>query len=120
MEMKFKIVENPIDYIRGKLSQEELLAQLAEECAELVQAALKLRRVYSGSNPTPVNREDAFNNLIEEIADVTLCAEVLGLNTPELCFEVGRIWNKKLKRWADRLKEAEEGFFEPGHSEQRK
>lgn len=40
------------------LSREELLAQLAEECSEAAQAALKLRRAGSGENPTPVSEED--------------------------------------------------------------
>lgn len=44
------------------LSREELLAQLAEECSEAAQAALKLRRAGSGENPTPVSEEDAFHN----------------------------------------------------------
>ena len=43
-----------IEYVRKTLSKEEQLAQLAEECAELGKAALKLRRVYDGRNPTPV------------------------------------------------------------------
>lgn len=33
----------------------ELLAGLAEEAAELTQAALKLRRCYDGTNPTPAD-----------------------------------------------------------------
>ena len=32
-----------IEYVRANLSKEEQLAQLAEECAELGKAALKLR-----------------------------------------------------------------------------
>lgn len=96
-----------IDLIRAKLSQEELLCQLAEEAAELGKAALKLRRVYDGTNPTPVKREEAYNNLLEEIADVALCLEVLDLNTPHLLFEIQKTINMKKKRWAMRLEEAE-------------
>lgn len=43
--------KNVTDY----LTPAELLAQLAEESAELAQAALKLRRAYDGTNPTPKN-----------------------------------------------------------------
>lgn len=96
---------DPIDIIRERLSQEELLAQLAEECAELGKAALKLRRCYSGKNPTPVSKEDAYKNLLEELADVTLCVEVLGLNSVPNLYEVGRIWESKTQRWAQRLQE---------------
>ena len=100
-------MENSLEYIRDSLSREELLLQLAEECAELGKAALKLRRIYDGSNPTPIKRPEAYNNLIEEIADVTLCVEVLGLNTPEVLQTVGQIWGAKLDRWKQRLMEAE-------------
>ena len=34
--------------IKQHIPQDELLAQLAEECAELSQAALKLRRALTG------------------------------------------------------------------------
>lgn len=47
------------------LPEEEILAQMAEECVEASKAALKLRRVRSGVNPTPVSEKDAFENLVE-------------------------------------------------------
>ena len=62
--------------IKQHIPQDELLAQLAEECAELSQAALKLRRALTGINPTPVTAEEARKNLVEETADVY---NVLGL-----------------------------------------
>lgn len=37
------------------LPEDELLTQLAEECSEAAKAALKLRRVRNGANPTPVS-----------------------------------------------------------------
>lgn len=98
-------MKNDIEYVRQKLSKEELLAQLAEECAELGKAALKLRRAYSGANPTPLSREEAFGNLVEEIADVALCLEVLCLNTDEVAHDCCRIWKEKSARWKKRLVE---------------
>ena len=98
-------MEDAIMYVREHLPREELLCQLAEECAELGKAALKLTRIYRGVNPTPVTRTEAFQNLLEEMADVTLCMEVLGLNTPELLENCGRIWDEKSTRWMARLKE---------------
>lgn len=92
--------------IREKLPQEELLAQLAEEAVELAHAALKLRRVYDGTNPTPIKRSDAFANLLEEIADVQLLITVLDLGIHKL--ECCRIEAAKLERWVTRLG-AEEG-----------
>ena len=88
---------DPVDFIRERLPQEELLAQLAEECAELSKAALKLRRVYDGTNPTPVKRSEAYDNLLEEVADVTLCLNVLGITCSMP--EVQRTANEKLSRW---------------------
>ena len=43
-----------MDKIRDYLSDAEIVAQLAEEASELIQAALKLRRVLDGMNPTLV------------------------------------------------------------------
>ena len=72
--------------IREKVPQTELLAQLAEEAVELAHAALKLRRIYDGINPTPVPAAVAFANLKEEIADVQLLMAVLGLDQHRLCW----------------------------------
>lgn len=94
-----------IEYIREQLSQEELLCQLAEEASELTQAAIKLRRVYEGSNPTPVSLADALERLHEEIADVRLCLMVLGYEFDTLPMKV--IMDAKLRRWVNRLKAAE-------------
>ena len=92
-----------IEYIQTKLSTEELLAQLAEEATELAHAALKLRRVYDGSNPTPVPRGEAIGSLHEEIADVKLLLKVLGLDDPNDQELQKHIMNGKLCRWARRL-----------------
>ena len=61
------------------LGEAEVLAQLAEEAAELAQAALKLRRVLDGRNPTPVAEWEARDNLKEEYTDVVHCALELGI-----------------------------------------
>lgn len=93
-----------IEFIQETLSKEELLAQLAEEATELAHAALKLRRVYDGTNPTPVKRSEAFSNLMEEIADVELVLIVLRYDNSMLLGEKHKLMDAKLKRWADRLK----------------
>ena len=79
----------------------ELLAGLAEEAAELAQAALKLRRTLDGRNPTPVSTGDASRKLNEEFADVLLCAAVLGFAREE----IARIIREKAARWSTRLEE---------------
>ena len=98
---------NPVDFIREKLPEEELFAQLAEECAELGKAALKMRRVYDGKNPTPIKYDTAYRNILEEIADVYLCLEVLNLNTPAITSAVQKTMSRKLERWVTRLGELE-------------
>jgi NTP pyrophosphatase (non-canonical NTP hydrolase) len=87
------------------LPQEEILAQLAEEAAELSQAALKLRRAMDGTNPTPASRDAAMKHLEEEIADVTLCIDLIG----HVDFgNVNKIRDEKMNRWVSRLQEARE------------
>ena len=87
--------------IKQHLPQDELLAQLAEECAELSQAALKLRRALTGINPTPVAADEARRNLAEEAADVY---NVLGLLLDaEDNAEIYSIIRRKKERWLKRL-----------------
>lgn len=77
----------------------ELLAGLAEEASELAQAALKLRRAYDGTNPTPVTEEDAYDALLEEIADVELYLDQLSINRQR----IEEIKGVKAFRWVKRL-----------------
>ena len=87
--------------IKQHFPQDELLAQLAEECAELSQAALKLRRALTGINPTPVTAEEARANLIEEIADVYNVSGFL-LETEDF-LKIYDIVQQKRERWLKRL-----------------
>ena len=96
-----------IDYIQSQLPREELLAQLAEEAAELSKASLKLRRCLDGKNPTPVTESDAWANLLEEVADVMLCLTVLGVSVN--LDEYSDAINTKLARWNNRLHEMQTG-----------
>lgn len=88
--------------LHAKLSDTALLCQLAEEAAELAQAALKLRRVLAGDNPTPVTQSQAEATLLEEFADVLTAAEVYGLLRYRS--EIERIQRNKFERWMDRLR----------------
>lgn len=90
-----------IEHIRRIVPGEELLAQLAEEATELAHAALKMRRVTGSKNPTPVSFDVAYANLKEEIADVMLCLQTLGISV-----EPGSYQEEiaaKLERWVNRL-----------------
>lgn len=84
-------------YISEKLGEAEVLAQLAEEAAELAQAALKLRRALDGKNPTPKTEDECRWNLEEEYNDVILCAVQLGLEV-DACAAMN-----KIRRWQKRL-----------------
>lgn len=90
--------------VSDHLPQEEILAQLAEEAAELSQAALKLRRTLIRKNPTPVSSRDALKRLEEEIADVKVCLKsVQGTDNRRIQL----IMQQKSERWIERLQEAE-------------
>lgn len=91
--------------VRALVGDAEILAQLAEECAELGQAALKLRRTMTPTNPTPTTTEQAENDLIEELADVLLCLDILGIRTVVPEPYISDIQDAKIERWARRLAE---------------
>lgn len=88
--------------IIDKVGESAILEQLAEECAELAKAALKLSMVMRKENPTPVTVNDAFDNLVEEIGDVRLLLRVTdfmydGIDTQET-------EKYKLQCWENRIK----------------
>lgn len=77
----------------------ELLAGVAEEAAELAQAALKLRRVYDGTNPTPKPIEEAIDAFEEEIADLQIYLDRITYSRKHVA-DVKKI---KEERWKTRL-----------------
>lgn len=88
----------------------ELLAQLAEETAELAQASLHLRRSIEGKNPTNVATEEAEAKLLEEIADVyvcvdMVCASLTRAGNTSIIKEIFEAKQYKLNRWERRLRE---------------
>lgn len=87
--------EDLIIEVKKRLSDEDLLCQLAEECSELAQASLKMRRAMTGTNPTPVTTDEA--------AIIMLVLHVLGY--PYESRDLELIQNRKLIRWIKRLDE---------------
>lgn len=88
--------------IANSVPQGELLAELAEECTELAQAALKYRRAagMAEGNPTPTTEDEAYISVQEEMADVLTVMYVLyhaGFSYPAA--EI----NYKLSRWTKRI-----------------
>lgn len=84
--------------ILQEIGEPAVLEQLAEECTELAQAALKLARILREENPTPVSRKEARDRLVDEKQDVMNCLYVHG--------NVGLNY-EKLKRWEDRIREGQ-------------
>lgn len=70
---------------------------LAEEAAELAQAALKYARILRQENPTPVDPAIAFGKIQEEYSDVVLLTRVLRIYTDE------KQMSEKMDRWVNRL-----------------
>lgn len=89
-----------IENIANSLGVEELLCQLAEECAELAQAANHYRRTLSKKNQARMSENEAKENLIEEIADVSLCLKVLGADSGIIRMKANKIMAEKMERWS--------------------
>lgn len=95
-----------IDVVVKNTSRGDLFAMLAEECAELAQAALKARRAEGEGTPTPMSREQAYDQLVEELADVNNCLRALGLTRDITRYRVKSVADAKMDRWAVRIVEA--------------
>lgn len=93
------------EYIKNRLSEEMILGQLMEECAELIQAAHKVIRDRQGVNK-PHGGCDYIASLEEEIADVILCTALLSSVDGN---EIGRWIAYKADRWEKRLREEAKG-----------
>ena len=112
MEEK-KTYEECRNYISASLTTRTILEQLAEESAELSQAALKLIRASGASeNRTNISVSEAEKNLIEEIRDVLMIIDLLGLG-----FDLEDLAKKnegyfKWQRWFERLTEKKGDSYE--------
>lgn len=93
------------DDIKAAVDREELLALLAEECTELAQAALKLRRAMTGEDPTPVSKGMARLAVDEEVADVLVSLALCGdwIVEADLRPDVAETFVRKLVRFRTRL-----------------
>lgn len=95
-------------YILEHIGTSAVLEQCAEECCELGQACLKMARKIRNQNPTPKNMSEIEESIKEEIADVSVCISVL-MNGNDLITseELTRIFDLKIGRWVDRIREKE-------------
>lgn len=91
-----------MNFIIDEIGEAACLEQLAEEAAELAQAALKMARIIRGENPTPLTKENGLKALKEEIADVRVCLRVLQENQFDFS-DTTDLEATKFKRWIRRL-----------------
>lgn len=95
-------MSNNKNFIRAHVSNRALLLQLAEEAAEVSQAALKLIRAMPNSdNPTPITFNQACNDLTDELYDVVIAADILGLTLSTKQIPDN---HPKVVRWAERIR----------------
>ena len=89
--------------ISEQYGEEYIIRQLAEEAAELCQAALKLVRAMR--DETPVRQIDAQSHLLEEIADVEVMLRVMhcGVLNSEANKRITATGDKKYGRMVTRL-----------------
>lgn len=95
-------------FVRDNISLVARYMMLAEEAAEVSQAAAKIARIFEGSNPTPKTTDEAFADLNEEMNDVYLAYEIATGKQfkPERNFF-------KLDRCVSRLCEADDISYKP-------
>ena len=95
--------EEIFETIAGKYGKEYMLRQMAEECCELSQAALKYIR--AARKETPMRIDEAIEHLTEEIADVrlTIDAVLVTVLSERDVDDAVAIIEQKLKRWKTRM-----------------
>ena len=78
--------------------------QTIEECGELIQALAKFNRVKGNGFDKPIKLGEAFEMIIEEIADVQICINQLIYLTKRQ-YEINEITSYKLNRQIKRIDE---------------
>lgn len=89
--------------IADSLSTQELCVQLAEECAELAQASLKIARNIGRVNKSRKTNDESLKDLKEEIGDVLNCLNVMQI-VPD-----STLMKNKVGRWLAALEENRAG-----------
>ena len=89
--------------ISEKYGKEYMLRQIAEECRELAQAALKYIRALR--KETPMRTDEAIEHIVEEIADVSLMIDAVSATvlSEHDVDDVQAIKEQKLDRWKTRM-----------------
>lgn len=90
-------------FVREQMAPAALFGQLAEEAVEVAHAAMKMQRILTGTNPTPITEKEAMGCCLEEICDLYNALEVLKL---DVSLKYEGIRKKKMARWVERIKKA--------------
>lgn len=93
-------------FVMQHVSERERWCQLAEEAAELAQAALKVVRAMDEStNPTSISYAAAKADVMEELADVENVYTIVPVmrDTNAETKIISAIADTKMVRWAERL-----------------
>ena len=72
MNSEINNVYNVCKHIAENKHNSEINVLLAEELSELIKAIMKLERFYMYDESLRCNYHDIYNNIYEEIADVTI------------------------------------------------
>ena len=96
--------------ILEKVGEPAALEQLAEECVELAQAALKLghvaqklARIERKENPTPKTFDECREEFYEEVADVEVGVDVMMASPWNRVERINHYYDEHMKRWRKRL-----------------
>lgn len=89
---------------------DDVLDVIKEEAAELIQAASKVQRAHSSTNPTDISIDDAYRMIREEYTDMCLAINVLnemnranGEPCTSMVYYNRHIAKQKAKRWLKRI-----------------
>lgn len=90
---------------------EEVLLQTQEEAAELIQAISKYHRAAGHGAPVKLTEEEARQQILEELADVTVMIEQLRYYLDFRKDEPGfrEIYKQKIRRTTERRQHADRG-----------
>ena len=94
------------------LDRRAKLEQVAEECGELAQACLKLIRAEGNGNPCRISKEEAMQQVIEEIADLFLAIDTIIYDLGKehalsaIFNTIQSTYDLKKKRWIKELEDA--------------
>ena len=72
MNNDYKMVYDICKYIASNKHSTEVNDLLVEELSELIRAVIKLERFNNCDNSLRCNYHDIYNNIYEELADVTI------------------------------------------------